>query len=237
MLRNISLVFLLLFSYSSVCFGSQALNIIEEIPVQEGGRVKPFLSFANEVTLFITGKHRFQGQSPAATVIEWIAMPEESAKKPIIPVTYKPLQEEFGEAVINGRISPEVVLQNRLFLQKVEVAAVKKRNKDSLTALEEKRLEAHERAMLFSAIAQGLTPGVIAKPDDPLESWMPFHYLGSEEGVHVLSQYYPVVNVQQVRGAFQALLEEGSIRGVEAVDLATAELFSVSLKNLAASRD
>ena len=228
------LVLGLVFSSAGICQGSEGIAALEEIPVQEGGRVKPMLSFANEVTLFITGKSQFQGKPPMVTILEWLAKPEISAQLPIIPVAYLELQAELGDSIVDGRIAPDWVLRDGTFSKKVEAAAAKKRRRETLTTAEEKLLEVHERAMAFAAVAQGLTPGVLPKPDQPQEAWLPLHFLASKEGAHVLAQYYPAAQAQHAVAAFQSLLD-GVRSGT--IDSAQGELFATSLREMEEARE
>jgi len=46
----------------------RAIEILDGVPIQHGGRVKPFQSFAQEVVLYITGKRNFGNVPPTELV-------------------------------------------------------------------------------------------------------------------------------------------------------------------------
>lgn len=74
----------------------ESLKLLQELPILYGGRVRPFVSFASDVVREVTGKSRWDGQHPSATVLQWIAMPEWAYEAPLIPVPYEPLRKATG---------------------------------------------------------------------------------------------------------------------------------------------
>ncbi len=200
-------VFLILFPSFLHAADSSAFDPLAKIPVQHGGRIKPFQSFSEEAVLYITGKNQFQNFSSTELVLQWIAEPEKWMKQPLIPVSYKPLQQELSLMVISGRISPEIILGHQDFLRQAEEALTQRRQKERLSPLEEKRIEAYERAVLFKLIGEGKVPGWIAHPEDPRKSWLPLEALVSPEGEELLAQFFPTENVQKVKTSLQQLFK------------------------------
>ena len=68
-----------------------ALDRLGEIPVQHGGRIKPFESFAREATLYVTGRFEFRGMNPTQLAWEWISHPEKWDAEPLIPASFPAL--------------------------------------------------------------------------------------------------------------------------------------------------
>ena len=102
----------LLVFFSSTAFAaksSAAFEILSQIPVQHDGRVKPFESFAREAALFMTGKRQYAGIPASELVWQWMAKPEDWNARPFIPVSFKPLADQFSLMLVKGRISPEIV--------------------------------------------------------------------------------------------------------------------------------
>ncbi len=213
-----------------------AFDTLAKIPVQHSGRVKPFQSFAQETVLYITGKNHFQKLSPTEAVFSWMAEPEKWIKTPLIPVSYQPLQQEFSLAVIGGRISPEMVLGHQAFLKQVEDALARRRQKERLSRLEEKRIEVYERAAFFKIVGQGKLPGWIAHPEDSRKSWLPLEALVSPEGETLLIQFFPEENVQKSKAALQVLFKDLREKRSAEITLESAAEFSQSLKQLFESR-
>ena len=87
-----------------------AESILRGIPVQSGGRMKPFESFAREALLSITGKTSLEKNNATTVLWDWIARPETWNSKSFLPVRNASLRQEFSLMVIGGKISPELVL-------------------------------------------------------------------------------------------------------------------------------
>jgi len=152
-------------------------------------------------------------------------------------VKFKPLHEEFGLALIKGRVSPEIALQHEPFVEKVREALEKRQTRETLTPLEKKRLEIYDRASLFYAIGEGNIPGWISQPEDPRIRWFTFHDFVSEEGQKKLAVTFPQVNVVDtdvtLRQLFAAFRDDASLEMLEA----PAGNFANSIRELIESRD
>ena len=223
---------------SSAFANSSAQEILSKIPVQNNGRVKPFESFAAETALYVTGKVRFEGLHPADLVWQWLAEPEKWNTHPMIPVTLKPLQEEFSRMVIRGRVSPEMVLHHRPFLDKAEAAVHARQKKEKLSLVDQKRLEIYERARLFQAIGEGAIPGWVAHPEDPRLPWFSFQpFAGiSPEGAPSPASLFPEEKVHRFKNATSKLLTVYREDPSSAESAGAAAEFSRSLRELLESR-
>ena len=192
-------------------WAASAYDVISEIPVQHGGRVKPFHSFAQEVILFVTGKRQSEGISPTQLVWRWLVDPEVWSRKPLIPVSYRPFRKEFSVMLIDNKVSAEILLNHDAFTGEVEKALTKQRLKEDLLAEEKKRLELYERARVFQLIGEGVIPGWIPNPEAPSGAWLSFKNFATPEGQQTLRRSYPeaqIIQVQQsLRGLFIRLKE------------------------------
>ncbi len=225
----------LLVGTSVSAFAQTAYDILAEIPVQHSGRVKPFESFARESVLYLTGKNYFQKKPATELVWQWMAKPEEWGMTPLIPVSYPALRSELGLRVIGGRISPENILRDDVFLKKAEAAVLKRQKKEILSQEEQKRIELYERATHFQEIGTGQIPGWIAHPEDPRASWLPFQSFAEAKGQEALSGHFPQEKLSQISSSLAMLL--GSLAaGSEEENRKAAMEFSGALKELFESR-
>lgn len=210
-------------------------GILGKIPVQSGGRVKPFESFAREALLSVTGKTSLNSQEATIILWEWLVKPEEWHTKSFIPVRHKRLAEEFSLMVIGGKISPEIVLTHAPFQERMVQALTKEEKKESLTPLEKKRIELYDQARLFQAVAQGSLPGFFPDPEDPQAGWISLSGLADPERRGLLESRFP----PPVLAAVQASLARfvGVLRGEGEGDLSeTAVQFRASLHELLESQ-
>ena len=188
-------------------FASQTVyKTLEEIPVQHGGRIKPFQSFAREAALQVTGGSSFDGIPASELVWRWIAQPEEWNSRAMIQVP-RMLRDDFRVMAVKGRISSEIILQHEPFRQKLEAAWNKRQKKETLTPLDKKCLELYDRANLFHMIAAGEIPGWIANPDDPRAGWLPLRGFSAEPGQKTIAQFYPEPRVHEVQNSLSELIQ------------------------------
>lgn len=232
-------VFILLFGAAILSGFSLNRNpsvdeILGAIPVQSGGRAKPFESFAREALLSVTDKTALAGQGATTVVWKWICNPEEWYTKSFLPVKTPALKQEFSLAVIGGKISPELVLTHPAFQEKVKQALEREERKEHLSFVEKKRLELYEKARLFQAIAQGFLPGFFPLPENPRAGWLPLGALADPARRRDLETQYTASNLLDVESALARLVQEFQ-RG-KGTPEGTAEEFRQSLARLFESR-
>lgn len=153
---------------------------LARISVQQGGRVKPFESFAREAVLYVTGKTSWQKQPATQTAWEWIVSPDKWISRPLIYVGAPQVRAEFGLKLINKRVSAEVVMGEKSFVQKVQDAIHRREKRESLSFTDKKRIEIYERAMFLEQLAGGVLPGWIPEPQNPHGAWLKFADFSAE---------------------------------------------------------
>ncbi len=136
------------------------MKTLEQIPVQSGGRIKPFSSFAREVMIFVTGREKFNGQDPAILLFEWLAAPENWEGQPLIPVPQRELRDSLGISN-QSRISPKWLSSHSAFMERAEKARSRNEMGETLTFLEQKELDLYQKMNLFYSSSQGKTWTVI----------------------------------------------------------------------------
>ena len=209
---------------------------VGRIPVQAGGRTKPFASFAKESVLFVTGKTSFAGEDPTTLVWRWIAQPEIWSAKPILPVTHLELRKYFESDLVRNRISPVLVLNDLEFKKIVNEAQIKESQEKRISQLEKKQIELYHRARLFEETAHGRMPGFVPHPGDPKISWLPLEALLSREGLEIAQNLYPKSELEQTASSLALLLDH--LRGGDfGQSYLAGERFAQSIEHVLLSRD
>src|SRR5271155_11429 len=89
-----SLVFLILF------FGINTFAVdvtsFEKLAIQDGGRVKPFDTFARESVQLLTGKESFGGKNATELVISWLFTPDQWNNQHFIQIKHLGLKKDLG---------------------------------------------------------------------------------------------------------------------------------------------
>ena len=79
--------------FAQICFASTELQIL---PVQDGGRQKPFDSFARENLELVYGKASFEGRQAYEVIFTWMLSPETWAEKEIFQVVDTEVKKKLG---------------------------------------------------------------------------------------------------------------------------------------------
>lgn len=213
-MKKVALNFiLLLFLSQGVSLGAFALpsqnplaiEILEKMPVQHGGRIKPFQTFAQEAVMYITETIHFEGLSATEVVWQWMVDPVKWNAHPLIKVTHPALRDEFSVMLIKNRLSPEIILNHQPLIEQVQAAYAKQAGKETLSLEEKKRLELYEKAALFRDIGEGQLPGWIAQPGKSTGAWLSFQDMMHAEGQPILNAFFPEGEAAEIRQALNNL--------------------------------
>jgi len=136
-------------------------GLIEKIPIQEEGRRKPYLVFAEEALLSMSGKTRLEidGQTRGAVDIItsiWLD-PAPWAKRQLILVNHLDLKKTLGLEAARKRFSPEELGGNAAFAALVKGAAERQQSdpKAALDALQREAVKVDRRLAEFAGISSG----------------------------------------------------------------------------------
>jgi cytochrome c-type biogenesis protein CcsB len=80
------------------------------LPIQAGGRIKPFDSYARDLVLQITGRRSFEGWDPVELVLNWLSDPKGWDTKAFIMVTRRDVKRQLGLNEDLARFSPKELL-------------------------------------------------------------------------------------------------------------------------------
>lgn len=220
------------FSASTV-FASQEkwTEPLAQIAVQQGGRVKPFETFAREAVLYVTGRTLLNGQRATQTVWEWMSAPEKAATQPLIYVGAPQIRAEFGLKLINKRVSSEVVLSEKAFMDKTQEALSRREAKDTLSFVDKKHIEIYERALFLTQLGGGELPGWIADSQDPQGMWLRFADFSGEplEWMRQLPKQ-EIEDFKSAAESFAILFKQSA--SSDAAKLDAAQNFSKALENV-----
>jgi ABC-type transport system involved in cytochrome c biogenesis permease subunit len=142
---------------------ARALDIskLESVPIQEGGRKKPFLVFAHESLLGMTGKSRYamDGKKHDALVIIaslWLT-PVGWEDKPLILIGNKKFKDRLGVDPAQKLFSYRELASNQVLLDALqEVSAIRAKNpKIQLDTLQREASNIGMRLALFEGLVSG----------------------------------------------------------------------------------
>jgi hypothetical protein len=159
-MKTIALLAALLFVLAAP---ARALDLtkLEAVPIQEGGRKKPFLVFAEESLLGMAGKARYKKNDekiPALNVVTslWLS-PMGWENEPLLLIGNKKFKEAIGVDPAKKLFSYRELAANAALRASLEnVSAIRAKNpKTQLDTLEREASNIGMRLALFEGIASG----------------------------------------------------------------------------------
>lgn len=149
-------------------------SMLEKVPVQEGGRKKPYLVFAQESLLSMAGRKAVDGRS-AMEIITGIWMePAKWEKEPIILINNLPLKKDAGLDPARKRFSHDELVNSQGFVGLLQKAQAAKREvKDGkLTGIDKQVEEVGMRLAEFEQLQNGDLFRIVANPASPNAEWL-----------------------------------------------------------------
>jgi ABC-type transport system involved in cytochrome c biogenesis permease subunit len=152
---------------------------LESIPVQDGGRKKPYLVFAQESLLSLAGKTsvKIDGQKRSAMEVItslWLT-PQGWDEKELLLVNHKPLKDAIGLDPARRLFSyRELASNSKLVALLNEAQAQRPRSgNERLTGLPKEAADVGLRMAKFEALAKGTGLGFVADSASPNGTWTP----------------------------------------------------------------
>lgn len=177
------------------------VEILREIVVQEGGRKKPFDTFARETVRSITGREKFQDFDPSELILSWLTQTKDWEKTPLIDAGYKPLQEQVGLKPVNNRVAPADLIANKEFTLFMQTVSSKQQEGASLSELERHAAQLMTRLNLFYNVTSGAALHLVPQSG------------GDWESLEGLARRYPNLSAMQAAPTPEAK-SAGAVQGI-----------------------
>lgn len=200
-------------------------SALERIPVQEGGRKKPFSTLATETMQALSGRAGWRGSgkdaglemSAVAALTDLWLRPDAWPDRNIILVNLKPLKERLGLPVDRKHFSYHELAGNaplRSLLDEVRRLRATDRNA-KLNRLQQEAVAIGSRIAAFEDIVSGRIFSFVPHPGDNSAKWIPLAQA---------SEFYPGDNGSAIERLFDALKSTYSDGNVAAFSEATHRL-------------
>lgn len=156
--------------FTSWVFAADVSSLLDQIPVQSGGRIKPFQTFAQESLQLIYGKSHYNNQPAAQVVFTWLLIPSHWLDEEIIEVSHFQLKENLKLDSQKKYFSHKTLIKSpRLSLILQELKNQKESgNKLDLYFQAIERLEG--QIQTFEAIISGI--GLRLLPQKNTKTWL-----------------------------------------------------------------
>lgn len=199
------------------------VEVLREVAIQEGGRKKPFDTFARETVRSVTGREKFNGFDPVELILSWLTQTQDWEKQPILDAGFKPLQAQVGLKVVDGRIAPADLAANQEFQLFMQTVSSKQQDGRSLSEIERHAASLMKQLNLFYTIASGASLTLIPQSG------------GHWESLEKLAERYPNLSAMQAAPTTEAKIAaalQGSLAAYFQNDTALFGQMSLMLRDL-----
>ena len=148
--------------------------LLDTLPIQSGGRIKPFGTFAKESLQLIYGRSHYDNKAPSEVIFTWLLLPEHWSQIDIIEISRLDLKQNLKLDVQKKYFSFNTLTVNpKLSLIFQELKALREdRMKLNPYFQSIQRLEA--QIQTFQAITSGMALALVPRKDT--ESWIPLSH-------------------------------------------------------------
>ena len=206
-MKNLSIISCLvtLLLMSGACLAQSELNskeVLQTMPVQSGGRLKPLDTLARETVRLVTGKATFEKRDSVENLLAWWANPEKTAQAPIIEFRDLAVKKELGLDEDKRWFSYQELAQNQRLNQWQEEIHQHLQNEEELHGDEEKVQQLLVKVNVVRQIMDGNVFQAVPNPGGLKEDWGSFADLNHDEILPVVEPVREAVD--KLREAIQS---------------------------------
>ncbi|MCB0392645.1 MAG: cytochrome c biogenesis protein CcsA [Bdellovibrionales bacterium] len=190
------LFLLVLFSLNSSYAATQILaEPLKALHVQDGGRIKPFNTFATEALQLVYGKETFKGieaedqkivgkRHAVDILLTWMIIPEHWSNTPIIIIRHNGLKEALGldpQKTKKVYFSPRELMQNDRLALLIQELNNRREAQEKLNPYYQAVQTLESQLSMFQAITSGLALRVLPpSKDSGIDKWFSVNELSGE---------------------------------------------------------
>jgi ABC-type transport system involved in cytochrome c biogenesis permease subunit len=214
--RSLLTLSLLALSLPPALLAGDELQPLREIAIQDGGRTKPFDSFARELARRVQGARAFgfegvAGLEPTEWVLATLAAPDRWKAEPVVRVTHAGLRQAAGLPSDKDRYSFQELADHKGLQEAVgRVRAKLDRNEDP-DPVEREVLALYDTLLTYQGVMSGESLHVVPRPDDPRAAWYSIADLATPQTESIPQ----VARVRTLVSALVAAYRDGDRPGVE----------------------
>ncbi len=164
--KRLVVLFLSLF----VSLSAYGFNEMQILPVQDGGRLKPFDSFAREQLELVYGKTKFEGRQAYEVILTWMLTPEAWQEKEIFQIQNLDVKKRLGLNLDQKRFKGDPIFSNQAFPGLMQELNEKRETKEKLTPYFQALQRLENQYFVFTEVAAGRLLKVMPNPQG--DNWI-----------------------------------------------------------------
>ena len=163
-------LFFVLLSIFLLNFSSKAnadeFSALGKLAVQDGGRIKPFDTFAKESMQLIHGKSNLNGRDAVEVVFTWMLLPDVWSKMEFLKIDYRKLKEDLDLEPTKKYFSMAEIMSHPKLPAIIQTMNNKAEAKERLNSYDQAIQILNNQLSLYQAISNNLHPGWIQPSED-----------------------------------------------------------------------
>ena len=161
-------IFLLNFSSKA---NADEFSALGKLAVQDGGRIKPFDTFAKESMQLIHGKSNLNGRDAVEVVFTWMLLPDVWSKMEFLKIDYRKLKEDLDLEPTKKYFSMAEIMSHPKLPAIIQTMNNKAEAKERLNSYDQAIQILNNQLSLYQAISNNLHPGWIPSEDAENDKW------------------------------------------------------------------
>ena len=165
-----TLIAVLALGLSGVANAASSWDALRNVPVQEGGRIKPFDTWAHDMLAEVYGKTSWEGNSATAVAISMMVDGEAWKAKNVVKVEHLGLKERFGLERSRKYFSFDELVANEELIRWVE--ELRQSGREDFSTLERAGLDIYSRLVTVDMTTRRMVPHLYPGLREASQPWM-----------------------------------------------------------------
>lgn len=170
-------LFLLVALLAAPFAATAASNALSSLPVQDGGRIKPYDTFAREHLALIYGKQSFEGKPAVEIVLTWLLQPQAWEDRPFFEIRHHLVKRALKLDETSMHFSPKEILSNERLSVLMRELQSKRETKEKLDPYFQAVQRLENQLFTFREIASGRMFRIV--PPKEGETWLAINEIQS----------------------------------------------------------
>ncbi len=148
-------IWLCIHFFAGPAFAASGLEELNTLPVQDGGRIKPFEVYANETLELIYGKSTYEGRPATEIILTWLLQPEAWQTREFVEIRFGELKKRLGFEETRKHFSLKEVTDSDRFSEVLQELNSKRESKEKLNPYFQAVQRLENQIFLFKELVSG----------------------------------------------------------------------------------
>ena len=157
----------LMFVFMSCLIPISAWSGLGDLPIQHGGRVKPFDSFSRELLSLVWGKETYNGRPASEIVFSWLLIPDEWENTEFLLIRHNGLREAMNLEHDRLYYKPSEIMMNDRLSLLIQELKNKRDSQEKLNPFDQAVQTLENQLSAFHSVRMGLTLTVLPREGSP----------------------------------------------------------------------